>query len=74
MHGPKLLERIVMDPLILAGKPVVRGTRVPGELVVRHLADTGSIEDVLAAFPRLTIEDVRASLAYAAQNPTGIRG
>ena len=54
-----------MDPEVLAGKPVVRGTRVPVELVLKHLGDTASIHDVIAAFPRLTIEDVKACLRYA---------
>lgn len=50
----------------MAGKPVVRGTRVPVELVLRHLAETPDVEHILAAVPRLTPDDIRAGIAYAA--------
>jgi uncharacterized protein (DUF433 family) len=58
-------ERIVVDPAILAGKPVVKGTRVPVELVLKHLAEELDVDAVIAAFPRLTQEDVRACIEYA---------
>ncbi len=59
------LSRIALDAGILGGKPTVRGTRVPVELVLRHLASAPSLSDLFEAFPRLTSEDVRACLAYA---------
>ena len=49
----------------MVGKPVVKGTRIPVELVLQHLEENPDIEDLFAAFPRLTREDVRACLAYA---------
>jgi uncharacterized protein (DUF433 family) len=58
-------DRIVVDPAIMSGKPVVRGTRVPVELVLKHLAEALSVDAVIAAFPRLTPEDVRACIEYA---------
>lgn len=58
-------ERIVQDPAIMVGKPVVRGTRIPVERVLAHLADNLDITDLYEAFPRLKPEDVRACLAYA---------
>jgi uncharacterized protein (DUF433 family) len=61
----QLLERIVLDPRILVGKPVVRGTRIPVYLVLDHLAHNLDLEDLFAAYPRLTVEDVQACLAYA---------
>jgi uncharacterized protein (DUF433 family) len=61
----QLLARIVVDPQILVGKPVVRGTRIPVYLVLNHLADNLDLEDLFAAYPRLTVEDVQACLAYA---------
>ena len=61
------LDRIVRDPKILVGKPTVRGTRIPVELVLRHLEENPDREELFAAFPRLTPEDVRACLAYARQ-------
>lgn len=56
--------RIVSDPEIMAGKPVVKGTRIPVERVLWHLEENDRA-DLFAAFPELTEDDVRASLAYA---------
>ncbi len=50
----------------MQGKPVVRGTRVPVELLLRKLAEGASVDDLLDAYPRITIDDIRACLAYAA--------
>ncbi len=58
-------ERIVRDPNVMVGKPIVKGTRIPVELVLQHLEENPDLEDLFAAFPRLTREDVRACLAYA---------
>ena len=58
-------ERIVVDPDIMAGKPVVRGTRIPVDLVLKRLAQDLDINALLMAYPRLTKEDVQACLAYA---------
>lgn len=58
------LDRIVSNPQVMAGKPVIRGTRIPVERVLRHLEENDRV-DLFAAFPELTEEDVRASLAYA---------
>ena len=62
---PLATDRIITDPAILVGKPVVRGTRIPVETVLRHLAENPDTTELLAAFPRLTMEDVKACLAYA---------
>jgi uncharacterized protein (DUF433 family) len=62
---PAYHDRIITDPGILAGKPVVRGTRIPVELVLDHLAENPDLDDLFAAYPRLTLEDVKACLAYA---------
>ena len=62
-----LLERITVDPNVCHGKPCVRGTRVMVWQVVQFLADGDSIENILAAYPQLTQEDVRACLAFAAE-------
>ena len=59
-------ERIEMNPDIMDGKPVVRGTRVPVELVLRKLGAGMSPESILADHPRLTLDDVRAAQAFAA--------
>jgi uncharacterized protein (DUF433 family) len=52
--------RIEMNPEIIGGKPVIRGTRVPVELVLRKLGAGMSTEEVLADHPRLTAADIRA--------------
>lgn len=59
-------DRIEIDPGRLGGKPVVRGTRVPVELVVEMVADGWSGERIREDYPRLTDEDIRACLHYAA--------
>jgi uncharacterized protein (DUF433 family) len=59
-------ERIEINPEVLQGKPVIRGTRVPVELLLRKLAEGATVEDLLDAYPRLGIDDIRASLDYAA--------
>lgn len=63
--GMKWQERIVLDPQILAGKPVVRGTRLAIEFLVGLLAQGWSEADVLRNYPGLTREDLLACLAYA---------
>jgi uncharacterized protein (DUF433 family) len=63
---PIFRDRIHQDPQIMVGKPVIRGTRIPVARIVAHLAFTPDFDDVFAAFPRLTMEDVRAALKYAA--------
>jgi len=58
-------DRITGDPGVLAGKPVVRGTRIPVGLVLEQLAENPDLDDLFAAYPRLTLDDVKACLAYA---------
>jgi uncharacterized protein (DUF433 family) len=59
-------ERIEVNPKVMFGKPVIKGTRVPVELLLRKLGEGDSQDDLLQAYPRLTIEDLRAAVAYAA--------
>ena len=61
-----LPDRIVVDSKILAGKPVVRGTRISVELVVELLAAGWSHAQILASYPHLTEEDIRACSAVRA--------
>jgi uncharacterized protein (DUF433 family) len=58
-------DRIITDPQVLTGKPVVKGTRIPVELVLEYLAYDPDVKTLFEAFPRLTLEDVKACLAYA---------
>lgn len=59
-------ERIEMNPDIMDGKPVIRGTRVPVELVLRKLGAGISPEAILEDHPRLTLDDIHAAQAFAA--------
>jgi uncharacterized protein (DUF433 family) len=58
--------RIEIAPDVMGGKPVVAGTRIPVELIVRKLSEGATEQDLLAAYSTLKPEDVRAALAYAA--------
>jgi len=59
-------DRIEINPKVMLGKPVIRGTRIPVELLLRKLAEGASEGDLLDAYPRLTREDIHAALTYAA--------
>ncbi len=58
-------ERIVVDPKILAGKPVIRGTRLSVEFILGLLANDWTIQQILNEYPQLKNEDVIAALKYA---------
>ena len=58
-------ERIIVDPDILVGKPIVKGTRIPVELVLKRLAQDFDVQKLLEAYPRMTEEDIEACLEYA---------
>jgi uncharacterized protein (DUF433 family) len=58
-------DRITTNPDVMVGKPVVKGTRIPVERVVAHLAHNPDLNDLFAAYPDLTLDDVKACLAYA---------
>ncbi len=60
-----LSERIVVDPEVLAGKPVIRGTRLAVEFILELLAAGQSENDLLANYPGLAREDILACLSYA---------
>ncbi len=61
----RLLERISVNPKAMVGKPVIRGTRISVELIVKMLAQGIAEEEILKEYPRLQPEDIRAALAYA---------
>lgn len=70
------LDRIVVDPAILVGKPVVRGTRIPVSLIINFLATGHTPEEIIDAYPVLAPDDIEAALAYAnrEQVRTEVRG
>jgi uncharacterized protein (DUF433 family) len=59
-------DRIEINAGVMQGKPVIRGTRIPVELLLRKLAEGAKTEDILDAYPRLIADDIRAALEYAA--------
>ena len=60
--------RVQSDPKIMMGKPVIRGTRITVEHILRCLAAGDSVEQILGDYPRLTIEDIRAAQVFAADH------
>ena len=63
----ELLERVIIDPNILVGKPVIRGTRIPVYLIVELMASGMDVGEVLREYPELKEEDVKAALLYASR-------
>jgi uncharacterized protein (DUF433 family) len=61
-----ITDRIEINPKVMLGKPVIRGTRIPVELILRKLSEGAREADLLDAYPRLTREDIQAAIGYAA--------
>lgn len=61
-----ITQRIEINPNIMLGKPVIRGTRIPVELLLRKLSEGAKEAELLDAYPRLTREDIQAAIGYAA--------
>lgn len=59
-------ERITTDPNIMLGKPIIRGTRITVELILKKLSEGATIEELLETYPHLTREDILAALSYSA--------
>jgi uncharacterized protein (DUF433 family) len=62
-----LLERIVTDPGVAFGRPTIRGYRIWVSLILGHLAEGWTVDAVLAEYPQLEVDDVRACLAFGGQ-------
>ena len=65
MTEPSYRQHIVIDPEVLAGKPAIRGTRIPVTLVLNLLANGYDFARIVQAYPVLTVEDIKAAIAYA---------
>jgi len=63
----KLLNRIVVNPKVMTGKPIIKGTRIPVEQILRLLAKGLTFDDILKDYPHLKKEDITAALLYAAK-------
>ena len=61
-------NRVDINPDIMLGKPVIKGTRIPVELIVRKMGEGALIEDLIDAYPNITKEDIKAAFLYAADN------
>lgn len=61
-----MLDRIISNPAILGGKPIVRGTRISVELILEWIASGATRDDILRKHPHLSAADVEQALAYAA--------
>lgn len=61
-----ITNRIEMNPKVMMGKPVIRGTRIPVELILRKLGEGATEAELLDAYPRLTKTDIHAAIRYAA--------
>lgn len=60
-----VIGRIETHPEIMLGKPVIRGTRIPVELVLRKLSEGATVQELIDAYPSLTPDDIKAALEYA---------
>ena len=68
MEDRELLQRIVLDPKVMVGKPVVKGTRFTVEYILNLLAHGATSEEILAEYNGLTQEDIRACLLFATKS------
>jgi len=68
MEENKLLSRIVVNPEVMVGKPVIKGTRLTVEYIIGLLARGTTIEDILQEYTGLTKEDIQACLLYASKS------
>jgi uncharacterized protein (DUF433 family) len=60
-------ERITIDPKVMFGKPVIQGTRITAELILRKIAAGMTDEQIIEHHPQLTVEDIRAAASFAAK-------
>lgn len=60
-------DRIEVNPAVLVGKPIIKGTRISVELILDRMADGWTMEDMLASYPRICREDVLAALSFSAE-------
>ena len=67
MTHEELLSRVTLDPKVCTGKPCIRGTRIYIAIILDALAEGLTPEEIIDHYPSLTIEDVRAAVAYAAE-------
>lgn len=69
MSDQQLLERISIDPKVMVGKPVIKGTRLTVEYILNLLAHGDTEKDILEEYEGLTIDDIKACLMFATKSP-----
>ena len=67
----ELLNRIIVNPKIMVGKPIIKGTRIPVDLIVKLIAQGMNAEDILEDYPNLKRDDIKAALFYSAEIVSG---
>ncbi len=72
MADQQLLERIIMNPKVMAGKPVIRGTRLSVEYILNLLAHGATVADILNEYSGLAQEDIHACLLFASRSMENI--
>jgi uncharacterized protein (DUF433 family) len=65
--GKEIAEGITVDPRVMVGKPVIKGTRMPVELVLAKLAANPDLDELFLDYPELTVDQIRACLSFAAK-------
>lgn len=60
-------DHIEVNPAVLVGKPIIKGTRISVELILDRMADGWTMEDVFAAYPHINRDDVLAALSFASE-------
>ena len=61
------MDRIIIDPEVMSGKPVIKGTRIPVYLIIELLANGMTEKEILLQYPTLKLEDIKAALVYASK-------
>ena len=62
-----MFDRVISNPAILGGKPIIKGTRISVEMVMEWIASGASRDDILTRYPHLSVDDVQQAIGYAAQ-------
>jgi len=62
----EIMERIELNPNVMLGKQVIKGTRIPVEIILKKLSQDISVDEILSDYPKLKRKDVQAAIAYAA--------
>ena len=68
MEDERLLQRIMLDPEVMAGKPIIQGTRLTVEYILNLLAHGATTEEILAEYQGLKIEDIQACFLFATKS------